>query len=89
MAVGDFTEFKGMMVAHRKGRGNGLVVTTVPVAGAAGAAVEAMGGRQEQAKRGDMGGPPVGVSGGEGAPTRGAGLRRETSGAATAAESKW
>eukprot|EP00752_Nemacystus_decipiens_P009246 g8259.t1 len=56
MAVGDFTEFKGMMVAHRKGRHNGLVVTTTPVAGAAGAAgvpVETMVGHQEQAKRGD------------------------------------
>lgn len=90
MAVGDFTEFKGMMVAHRKGRDNGLVVTTAPVAGAAGAAAaETMGGHKEQAKRGNMGARSVGVSGAEETPTRGAGRRRETSGAATAAESKW
>lgn len=87
MAVGDFTEFKGMMVAHRKGRDNGLVVTTAPVA--AGAAVETRGGHQEQAKRDDAGSPSMGVSGAERTQTRGAGRRREASGAATAAESKW
>lgn len=88
MAVGDFTEFKGMMVAHRKGRGNGLVVTT---AAGAGTAVETRGGHQEQAKRSDASGPSMGLCSAEGTPTtRGAeGLRREASGAATAAESKW
>lgn len=30
-ALGDFVEFKRMMVAHRKGRDNGLVVTSAPV----------------------------------------------------------
>eukprot|EP00903_Cladosiphon_okamuranus_P016219 g14966.t1 len=86
MAVGDFTEFKGMMVAHRKGRDNGLVVTTAAVA----AAVETRGGRQEQAKRGDASDPSMGLSGAQGTPTTraAAALRLAASGAATAAESK-
>lgn len=87
MAVGDFTEFKGMMVAHRKGLDNGLVVTTAPVVGRA--AVGTMGGHHEEAKRSDVGGPSTGFSGVEETPKREARLRRENSGTATAAESKW
>lgn len=52
MAVGDFAEFKGMMVAHRKGRDNGLVVTSAPVA-----EEEAKTGWHQHAERGDVGGP--------------------------------
>lgn len=33
-AMGDFDEFKGMMVAHRAGHDNGLVVTSSPAAAA-------------------------------------------------------
>lgn len=41
-------------------------------------------------KRGDtVGGPSAGGFGVEGAPTRGAGRRREVSGAATTTEIKW
>lgn len=83
-AVGDFTEFKEMMVAHRKGRDNVLVVTSAPVS--AGAVANETRGQQE-AKKHAGGASSTGVFGVE--ETRGAGRRREASGAATAAESKW
>lgn len=50
-AMGDFNEFKGMMVAHREGRGNGLVVTSSPVAAAGGSAEGVSDPRNQQPKR--------------------------------------
>lgn len=95
MAVGDFTEFKGMMVAHRKGRDNGLVVTSAPVA-----EEEAKTGWHQHAERGGVGRPSVEpTTSAEGSSARHAtvvgigetaGRRRGAPDASnTAAESKW
>lgn len=83
MAVGDFAEFKDMMLAHRKGRGRVLVVTTAPVS----ASVAAENRGHEEAKKHAGGAYSTGVFEAEGA--RGTGRSREASGAATASESKW
>ncbi|CAN0466777.1 unnamed protein product [Ectocarpus sp. 12 AP-2014] len=96
MAVGDFAEFKGMMVAHRKGRDNGLVVTSASVG-----EEEAKTGWHRHAERGGVGDPSAGpTASAEGGSARQtctlagvdetAGRRRGTPDAFnTAAESKW
>ncbi|CBJ30390.1 ADP-ribosylation factor-like 2 binding protein [Ectocarpus siliculosus] len=96
MAVGDFAEFKGMMVAHRKGRDNGLVVTSSSVG-----EEEAKTGWHQHAGRGGVvdpsAGPTASAEGGSARQTctvagvgETAGIRRGTPDAFnTAAESKW